>query len=143
MFCKHREQCETRKQKGSGFVLATRRSHRKREILALRGYRRRRRELDQRNNDPQSVWSCTGGISLSRNFTVHAATTRDPKFCCLRRHIHRITARRRPEIDPACLVSPFLLRHARIITAAPSCRDEPRAVPPGLNPRAVPGTAVV
>lgn len=60
-----------------------------------------------------------------------------------RRQVHGITTRRRPEIDPAGLVSPFFLRHPCVIVTAPRRRSEPRVVPLCLNPRAVLTSAVV
>ena len=58
-------------------------------------------------------------------------------------YVNSITTRWRPEIDPARLVSPFLLRHIDVVATAPRDGRETRVVPSCLNPRAVPATTVV
>src|SRR5437667_8132964 len=60
-----------------------------------------------------------------------------------RRNINSIAARRRPEIDPARVVSPFFCRYTNIIASPPRRRNESCVIPPRLNPRAVPSGAVV
>src|SRR5438270_3605997 len=59
------------------------------------------------------------------------------------RNINSVAARRRPEIDPARVVSPFFCRHTNIIASAPCSRNKSCVIPPRLNPRAVPSGAVV
>src|SRR5438094_10634976 len=59
------------------------------------------------------------------------------------RHVHCIASRWWPKIGPAGVVSPFFLRHAGVVASAPGGRDKPPAVPRRLDPRAVPGAAVV
>ena len=59
------------------------------------------------------------------------------------RHINRITAWSGPKINPARLVSPFLLRRAEIIPTAPRCGNETRIIPSRLDPRAIPCAAVI
>ena len=54
-----------------------------------------------------------------------------------------MAALRRPEVNPAGVVGPLFLRHTEVVTSAPGDRHEVRIVPARLDPRAVPGAAVV
>src|SRR6266496_1467325 len=60
-----------------------------------------------------------------------------------RGHINYVAPRRRPQIDPAGIVSPFFLRYAEIVAPAPGGWQEAPVVPPRLNPCAVPSGVVV
>ncbi len=57
--------------------------------------------------------------------------------------IYNITPRRRPEFSPAALVGPFIFWHACIVASAPGFWRKSCVGPLGLNPCAIPGTAVV
>src|SRR5712691_12132089 len=51
----------------------------------------------------------------------------------LLRYVNCIAAGRRPQIDPARVVSPFFLRYAKVVPSAPGCRNKPCVEPPRLN----------
>ena len=59
------------------------------------------------------------------------------------RNVNYIASWWRPEINPAGIVSQFFLRCSEIVAPAPRDWYEARVVPPRLDPRAVPATAIV
>src|SRR5690242_14541142 len=74
-------------------------------------------------------------------FRRNAAKSRLPAH--LSRDVHRVSARRCPEIYPARIVGPFFFRYSNIITTAPGGRHQSRVVPSRLNPRPVPTRPVI
>jgi hypothetical protein len=98
----------------------------------------------------------SGAIAETNSFILHHAditsrlistdpqsASRNRKFFSSPRYVHRIAARRRPNIDPTRVISPFFLRRTNIVGSAPRCWNQMRVIPSRLDPCAVPGATVI